>query len=349
MRILLTGHEGYIGVVLSPLLVAAGHDVVGCDSGLFSRCTFGAEPAAIPSFDKDVRELTVDDLKGFDAVLHLAGLSNDPLGDLDPTLTDKINHLASVTLAERAKAAGVPRFVFSSSCSNYGAAGDDILDEDAAFNPVTAYGRSKVDVERALAPMADDNFSPTFLRNATAYGLSPRLRFDLVVNNLVAWAYTSGNIHMKSDGSAWRPLVHVQDIARAFVAVVAAPRETIHGEAFNVGRSTENYRVRDVAEIVAEIVPTARLRFADGAGADARNYRVTCAKFERTFPNAGLSWTVRTGAEDLLAALKAQAVTPEDFEGPRFQRIAHLRMLMAEGAVGADLRPRAGVVHGADR
>ncbi len=338
MRIFLTGHAGYIGSVLAPLLVERGHEVMGCDSGLFARCTFGPEPLPIPALARDVRDVTRDDLRGFDAVIHLAGLSNDPLGDLAPALTDEINHRASVALATRAKAAGVPRFVFSSSCSNYGAAGDEPLTESSAFNPVTPYGRSKVDVERALTELADENFSPTSLRNATAYGLSPRLRFDLVVNNLTAWAYTTGHIHLKSDGSAWRPLVHVEDIARAFVAIVEAPRELVHGEAFNVGRTQENYRVREVAQIVADLVPSASLRFAEGAGADARNYRVDCSKFERTFPNAGLRWDVRSGVVALLAALAEANLSPADFEGPRYQRIAHLRGLLQSGRVGRDLR-----------
>lgn len=340
MRVFLTGHEGYIGTVLAPLLTAAGHSVVGCDSGLFEGCTFGDVPAPIPALRKDVRDVTVDDLRGFDAVLHLAGLSNDPLGDFDPQLTDELNHRASIGLAGRAKQAGVTRFVFSSSCSNYGAAGDEPLTESSAFNPVTPYGRSKVDVEHGLARLADDRFTPTYLRNATAYGLSPRIRFDLVVNNLTAWAYTTGHIHLKSDGSAWRPLVHVADIARAFVVIAEAPRELVHDQAFNIGRTSENYRIRDVATIVGEEVPEAKLRFGEGAGADTRNYRVDCRKFESTFPHAALKWDVRGGVRELLAALREHALTLEEFEGPRYQRLAHLRHLIADGKIDADLRVR---------
>jgi nucleoside-diphosphate-sugar epimerase len=244
MRLLVTGHLGYIGTVMTPLLLKEGHEVVGLDSDLYSRCTFGSGIANVPSIRKDIREVEVSDLKGFEAVLHLAALSNDPLGNLNPDLTFDINHRASVRLAECAKKAGVRRFVFSSSCSNYGAAGDDFLDESSAFNPVTPYGQSKVNVERDLAPMADDRFSPIFLRSATAYGVSPRLRFDLVLNNLTAWAFTTKRVFLKSDGTPWRPITHIEDISRAFAAVVAAPRELVHREAFNVGRTCPRLQSR---------------------------------------------------------------------------------------------------------
>jgi nucleoside-diphosphate-sugar epimerase len=255
MRVLLTGHKGYIGTVLVPMLLEAGHDVFGLDSDLFENSTFGNGIQAIPEVRKDIRDVEISDLQGFDAVLHLAGLSNDPLGNLNPNLTYEINHAASVRLAELSKQAGISRFIFSSSCSNYGAGGEDWLTEESAFNPVTPYGESKVKVEQDVSKLADDDFSPTFLRNATAYGVSPRLRFDLVLNNLVAWAFTTGRVYIKSDGTPWRPIVHIADISRAFIAVLHAPREIVHNDAFNVGRNEDNYQIRDLANIVKATVP----------------------------------------------------------------------------------------------
>src|SRR6266853_2794176 len=248
MKVLVTGHLGYIGSVMVPMLQAAGVHVTGLDNALFADCLFGDAPAAVPELRKDVRDVEAADLEGFDAVIHLAGLSNDPLGNLNPDLTYDINHHASVRLARLAKEVGVRRFLFSSSCSTYGAAGDKILDETADFNPVTPYGRSKVLVEQEVAQLASPEFSPVFLRNATAYGVSPRLRFDLVLNNLMAWALTTGRAFIKSDGTPWRPIVHIEDISRAFLAALEAPRELIHNQAFNVGRSEENYQIRDLAQ-----------------------------------------------------------------------------------------------------
>ena len=340
MRVLVTGHHGYIGSVLVPIVRAAGHDVVGVDSDIFAPCTFGGDPPEVDSLTRDVRDVEADDLRGFDAVIHLAAVCNDPVGDLNPQATYDINHRASVALAANAKAAGVPRFLFSSSCSLYGRAGDGMLDEGAAFAPVSPYGRSKALAEQDIAKLADDSFSPTYLRNATAYGASPRLRLDVVVNNLVGWAHTTGRIVIHSDGTPWRPLVHVEDISAAFLAALEAPREVVHNEAFNVGASAENYRIRELAEIVAEVVPGADATFAEGGGPDKRSYRVDCSKLERVLPDLELGWTVRRGAEQLCEAFARLDLGYDEFVGPRYLRIKRVQELQERGQLDDMLRQR---------
>lgn len=319
-------------------MLSAGHDVVGLDSDLYERCTFCEGIRDIPAIQKDVRDVEAADLDGIDAILHLAGLSNDPLGDLNPELTDEINHAASVHLAKLAKKSGIQRFVFSSSCSNYGAGGTDMLTEESDFNPVTPYGISKVQVEQDASKFADDRFSPTFLRCATAFGVSPRLRFDLVLNNLVAWAYATGRIHIKSDGMAWRPIVHIEDISRAFLAVLEAPLELVHNQAFNVGRTEDNYRIRELAEIVKDTVPNTVIEYAAGASADHRCYRVDCSKIRHTLSSFQPQWDARKGAAQLYEAFRKTDLTVEDFEGERYKRIAHIRKLLLEGELDPTLR-----------
>jgi nucleoside-diphosphate-sugar epimerase len=346
MKVLLTGSHGYIGSILAPMLEAAGHEVTGLDSDLYAACNYGAQPAHPPTIAKDIRDIELDDLRGkqYDAVIHLAALSNDPLGFLDPQLTHEINHHASVRLAEIARACGVRRFLYSSSCSTYGASGDDYIDESAEFNPVTPYGLSKALVERDLAAMANDHFSPVYLRNATVYGYSPRLRFDLVVNNLVAWAHCTGKVHMKSDGTPWRPLIHVRDVAHAFCAMLEAPLEAVHNRPFNIGRTSENYRVRDVAEIVAATVPGSQFSFATGAGPDTRNYRVDFGLVQQKVPAFQPSWTVPMGAAELYNSYKAHGLTVEDFEGARFKRVDHIQEMIRRGTIDEKLR-RIGGAH----
>jgi len=344
MHVLVTGHKGYIGTVIVPMLQAAGHEVTGLDSDLFEGCIFGDQSVTggipdIPYTRKDVREADLSDLKGCDAVIHLCALSNDPLGYFDPEMTYSINHEASVNLAKLSKKAGVKRFIFTSSCSVYGDSGADVT-EESGTHPITPYGISKMRAERDISRLADSKFSPTFLRPGTAYGVSPMLRFDLVLNNLVAWAYTTGIILLKSDGMAWRPIVHIEDISRAFTTVLNAPIDLVHNQVFNVGITEENYQVRELAEIVKETVPGSHIQYAKDAGPDKRSYRVDFSKLSHTVHEFKPQWNARRGAKQLYDAYKIVGIALEEFEGPRYRRITHLENNVRTGRLDKTLRWR---------
>ncbi|MER7949438.1 SDR family oxidoreductase [Streptomyces sp. NPDC096079] len=340
MRVLLTGHQGYLGTVMAPVLAAAGHEVVGLDAGLFADCVLGPQPADPPGHRVDLRDITAEHVAGVDAVIHLAALSNDPLGSLAPELTYDINHHASVRLAELAREAGVRRFLYASTCSVYGAAGgDELVGEDAPLRPVTPYAESKVRVEDDLHALADDDFTPVYMRNATAFGYSPRLRADIVLNNLVGHALLSGEVLVLSDGTPWRPLVHAADIARAFTAALTAPREAVHDRAFNIGSEVNNVTVAEIAEQVAEAVSGAKVVITGENGADPRSYRVDFSRFREAVPGFDVEWTVKRGALELADAYRDHVLSREDFE-QRFTRLAVLRAASGTGAVDDTLRWR---------
>jgi nucleoside-diphosphate-sugar epimerase len=343
MRVLVTGHKGYIGSIMVPMLQAKGYDVVGLDNDLFDGCLFGTKSACngipeIPYIRKDIRDIESSDLKGIDFIIHLCALSNDPLGNFNPDITFEINFEGSVKLAKLAKKVGVQRFLFSSSCSVYGASENGVVNESSGLNPVTPYGLSKIRAEKAISALADAKFSPVFMRSATAYGVSPMLRFDLVLNNLVAWAYTSKIVLLKSAGTAWRPIVHIEDISRAFIAALNGPREVVHNQVFNVGRTTENYIVREIAEIAKETVPESRIEYVKDAEPDSRSYRVDFGKIASALPEFKPQWTARMGAKQLYEAFVKEGILLEDFEGPRYRRITHLENSVSKGYLDKTLR-----------
>ncbi|NNU80310.1 SDR family oxidoreductase [Halovulum dunhuangense] len=337
-RILLTGHDGYIGSVMAPHLVALGHEVVGLDTGYYAPCTLVPDRTTIPAIVKDIRDVVPADLKGFDAVIHLAALSNDPIGNLDQGWTTDINHTATVRLAELARDAGVRRFLFSSSCIMYGMSEAGVVDERSPLDPKTEYARSKVKSEMALRDMARDGFSPVYLRNGTVYGVSPRMRFDTVLNNLVGAAATAGVVQVHSDGKPWRPVIHVEDVARAFAHVLSAPEADIHNEAFNNGADHLNHQVIDLACFAVEAVPGAKLQVLNQPGADQRTYKASFAKFARTFPGFEWKWTARAGADELARTFAEIGLTAEQFGGRNFTRLKWLNHLLDTGQLDRKLR-----------
>ena len=339
MRILVTGHKGYVGTVMVPMLQADGYEIIGFDNDFYDRDNFDGNIPDVPYLRKDVRDIESSDLKGFDTVLHLAALSNDPLGNFNPEITYSINYHASVKLAKLAKKVGVQRFLFSSSCSVYGASDGKMMTEEAKPNPITPYGVSKLRAEEAISKLADSKFSPIFLRFATAYGVSAKIRSDLALNNLVGWAYITSKVWLKSDGTPWRPVIHVEDFSRAFIAILTAPRDLVHNEVFNVGTTEENYQMRELAEIVKETVPGSRIEYAKDAGPDKLNYRADCSKLTRTLPEFKPQWNARRGAKQLFDVYKKSGLTSiEEFEGPPYNRIAQIKKLVSTGFLDKTLR-----------
>jgi nucleoside-diphosphate-sugar epimerase len=336
MRVLVTGHQGYLGTVMVPILQAAGHDVTGLDTGFFATCVLGPHPVDPPGLRVDLRDVTREQLTGFDAVIHLAALSNDPLGALAPQITYDINHHASVRLAHLAKEAAVHRFLYASTCSVYGSAGEDLVTEDAPLRPLTPYAESKVRVEDDVAAIADASFSPVFLRNATAFGFSPRLRADIVLNNLVGRAVLTGEVRVLSDGTPWRPLVHARDIATAFLLALEAPFDKVHCTAYNVGSEANNLTVADIAQSVADVVPGAQLLITGETGADPRSYRVDFSKFRQAV-GFEAAWKVADGAGELYKEYLSAGLTADDF-AKKFTRLPQLEALGAKGLVDESMR-----------
>lgn len=343
MRVLVTGNNGYIGTVMTQMLLSEGFEVTGLDNDLFEKSVFGNKSVTggIPSITyqrKDLRDVSLLDLKNVDAICHLCALSNDPLGNFNPNITYEINHEGSVKLAKLAKKAGIKRFVFSSSCSVYGDSKEDIVSEESEVNPITAYAISKVRAERSISKLADSSFCPTFLRSSTAYGLSPMLRFDLVVNNFVAWSFTKGTVLLKSDGTAWRPFVHIRDISLAFISVLNSPLDVVRNQIFNVGKNEENYQIKDVAEIVKNIVPNSEIKYVEGAETDKRSYKVEFDKISQTLPGFKPKWNVPLGAKQLYEAYKKIGLLVEDFEGPKYRRLFNLENSIKSGILDNNLR-----------
>lgn len=337
-RVLITGHNGYIGSVMTPHLLSAGHEITGLDTGYFSECTLVAGGGDIPVVRKDIRDLSPKDLEGYDAVIHLAALSNDPIGNLNDGWTEEINFKASVKLAELAKAAGVNRYLFSSSCIMYGASNTEIVTEESPLDPKTEYARSKVKAEEAIRKLAAPGFSPVFVRNGTIYGVSPRMRFDTVFNDLIGSAVTTGKVIVYSDGKPWRPVIHVQDVARMFEAVLAAPADKIHNQAFNAGANSLNHQIIELAQIAVKTVPGCKLEVIAKTGADQRTYKADFGKFARTFPDFRFKWNVVSGAAELYEAFKRVGLKHSDFVDKKFTRLKWLRHLLDSKRLDSSLR-----------